>query len=180
VAELCGRKIVLKPRPMNVPVNALSGPRAEAISAGAGGATPGWNGTSLMTKSLGICTAEMSLVRGIRRRGATGPSAAIPEPSNAAVPVGDAALARDALASQGVSIGLSDACLIADTATTLDAMARRRKDAIRRHFRHLIEMATTCRYADAPCWSEYLAWLGQASTGASAEPTTALAHHGAH
>src|SRR3981189_2693651 len=64
VAEFCGRKIVLKPRPMNVPVNALR-------SAGAGGATPGWTGTSLMVKSVGICTAEVSLVWGRARRAGT-------------------------------------------------------------------------------------------------------------
>src|SRR3979490_3040981 len=71
VAEFFGRKIVLKPRPLIVPVNALSGPRAGAISAGAGGATPGWTGTSLMVKSVGICTAEVSFVRGRARRAGT-------------------------------------------------------------------------------------------------------------
>jgi 2-polyprenyl-6-methoxyphenol hydroxylase-like FAD-dependent oxidoreductase len=107
-------------------------------------------------------------------------SAAIPQPSTAAIPVGDAALARDALASQGVSIGLSDACLVADPATTVDDMTSRRNEAILRHFRHLRQMATTCRYADSRCWAEYLAWVTQASTGWSSEPTTALARHGAH
>jgi 2-polyprenyl-6-methoxyphenol hydroxylase-like FAD-dependent oxidoreductase len=105
-------------------------------------------------------------------------SAAVPEPSNAAVPVGDAALARDALASQGVSIGLSDACLVADPETTLDDMTRRRKEAITRHFRHLAEMATTCRYAEALCWSEYLAWIGRATTEWSSELTIAPAQYG--
>jgi 2,4-diaminopentanoate dehydrogenase-like protein len=107
-------------------------------------------------------------------------SAAIPEPSTAAIPVGDAALVRDALASQGLSIGLSDACLVADPATTVDDMTRRRNEAILRHFRHLGQMATTCRYADSPRWARYLAWVTQASTGWSSEPTTALARHGAN
>jgi 2-polyprenyl-6-methoxyphenol hydroxylase-like FAD-dependent oxidoreductase len=107
-------------------------------------------------------------------------SAAIPEPSTAAIPVGDAALARDALASQGVSIGLSDACLIADPPTTVDDMTARRNEAILRHFRHLGQMATTCRYADSPCWAQYLAWVTHASTGWPSKPTTALARHGAH
>jgi hypothetical protein len=102
-------------------------------------------------------------------------SAAVPEPSGAAVAVGDAALARDALASQGVSIGLSDACLIADPATTPQDMAHRRDDAVSRHFRHLAEMTATCRYADAPTWSEYFAWIGRASTEWSTNPTAAPA-----
>jgi hypothetical protein len=107
-------------------------------------------------------------------------SAAIPEPSTAAIGVGDAALARDALASQGVSIGLSDACLVADPATTVDDMTGRRNEAILRHFRHLEQMATTCRYADSPCWARYLAWVTRASTGWSSQPTTTLTRHGAH
>jgi 2-polyprenyl-6-methoxyphenol hydroxylase-like FAD-dependent oxidoreductase len=98
-------------------------------------------------------------------------SAAVPEPSGTAVAVGDAALARDALASQGVSIGLSDACLIADPATTRHDMACRRDEAIGRHFRHLAEMGATCRYADAPSWSEYLTWIGDARRVWPSEPT---------
>jgi hypothetical protein len=102
-------------------------------------------------------------------------SAAVPKPSGAAVAVGDAALARDALASQGVSIGLSDACLIADPATTMQDMAHRRDEAVSRHFRHLAEMAATCRYADAPSWSEYFAWIGRANRERLSEPTVTRA-----
>jgi hypothetical protein len=100
-------------------------------------------------------------------------SAAVPEPSGAAVPLGDAALARDALASQGVSIGLSDACLIADPATTREDMAHRRNEAIGRHFRHLAAMATTCRYAEAPSWSEYLTWVRRPGTDWPLHPASA-------
>lgn len=86
-------------------------------------------------------------------------SAAVPMPSTTAVPIGDAALARDALASQGVSLGLSDACLIADPATTLDDIAGRRDEAISRHFRHLTETVANCQYAESPCWAQYLSWI---------------------
>jgi hypothetical protein len=90
-------------------------------------------------------------------------SAALPLPSANAIPIGDAALTRDALASQGLSIGLSDACLVAEPTTTPLAMARRRADAIARHLRHLQGTVATCRHASAPCWSEYATWLRSAA-----------------
>lgn len=77
-----------------------------------------------------------------------------------------------AIARLGAS---SIACLIAGLATTVDDMTRRRNEAITRHFRHLAEMAVTCRYAEAPCWSEYLAWIRRATTVGSSEPTVAAA-----
>jgi hypothetical protein len=86
-------------------------------------------------------------------------SAAVPESAGTAVPLGDAALARDALASQGVSIGLSDARLIAHPTMAADAMARRHQQAIGRHFHHLTDMVSRGRFAHAPSWSEYLAWI---------------------
>lgn len=83
----------------------------------------------------------------------------VPVHAGAAVPVGDAALTRDALASQGVSIGLSDACLAATPGTTAAAMTARRDEARQRHLRHLAGMVAACRFADAPVWAELLAWL---------------------
>ncbi len=83
----------------------------------------------------------------------------VPVHGGAPVPVGDAALTRDALASQGVSIGLSDACLAATPGTTAAAMAARREEARERHLRHLAQMVGSCRFADAPAWAEQLTWL---------------------
>jgi hypothetical protein len=90
-------------------------------------------------------------------------SAALPHPGAAAIPIGDAALARDALASQGLSIGLSDSCLVADPSVDRATMADRHRDALTRHLRHLHQTILDCRHRDQPCWSDYLDWLAARS-----------------
>jgi hypothetical protein len=86
-------------------------------------------------------------------------STSLPALGGPAVPIGDAALTRDALASQGVSIGLSDACLVTDPRMTVSRMAARRADAVVRHLRHLSTMIAACRYAHSPAWARYGAWI---------------------
>ena len=75
------------------------------------------------------------------------------------VPIGDAALTRDALASQGLSLALSDACLTADPAVPAAALVARRADAISRHLQHLRGTVAACRFADSLAWAGYAAWL---------------------
>jgi len=87
--------------------------------------------------------------------------ASIPTPGGPATAIGDAALTRDALASQGVSMAISDACLVTDPAMARQAMAARMSDATARHIRHLAGMVAVCRYADTPTWAEYAAWLDE-------------------
>jgi hypothetical protein len=92
-----------------------------------------------------------------------------------AVPIGDAALARDALASQGLSLALSDACLAADPAVTTAALAARRADAVQRHLQHLRGTVASCRFGASPAWARYGAWLdgvAVASTALAAAPST--------
>ena len=74
--------------------------------------------------------------------------------------IGDAALARDALASQGTAIGLSDARLAAggDGAA---AVRRRHADGLQRHLDHLAGSLATVRHADAPAWLAYRRWLAE-------------------
>jgi hypothetical protein len=86
---------------------------------------------------------------------------ALPVAADHAVPIGDAALTRDALASQGVSIALSDACLAADPRIGDAALTARRADARERHVRHLAEALRTCRHADQQAWASYRHWLEQ-------------------
>jgi hypothetical protein len=86
---------------------------------------------------------------------------ALPVAADAAVPIGDAALTRDALASQGTAIALSDACLAAEPRTTDAELTGRRTDARGRHLRHLTETLRTCRFAAEPTWDSYRRWLGQ-------------------
>jgi hypothetical protein len=75
------------------------------------------------------------------------------------IALGDAALARDALASQGGSIGLSDARLAAEPAITCEEIARRATDGRKRHLRHLTGMLESCRHRDTPVWSGYRQWV---------------------
>jgi hypothetical protein len=97
---------------------------------------------------------------------------ALPVAAEAVVPIGDAALTRDALASQGTSIALSDACLAADPRVTDAKLAVRRADARERHVRHLDETLAACGYAAEPTWESYRRWLGQITSG----PAVALSH----
>lgn len=79
------------------------------------------------------------------------------------VRIGDAALVKDALASQGTSIGLSDARLAADAddAPALAALVNRRADGIERHLRHLGSMLATCAHRHARSWLVYRRWVEQ-------------------
>jgi 2-polyprenyl-6-methoxyphenol hydroxylase-like FAD-dependent oxidoreductase len=74
------------------------------------------------------------------------------------VRIGDAAVARDALASQGTSIGLSDARLAADADV---ALHDRRADGLERHLRHLAGMLATCAHRRSGPWLAYRGWVEQ-------------------
>jgi hypothetical protein len=90
---------------------------------------------------------------------------ALPVAAADAVPVGDAALTRDALASQGLSLALSDACLAADPTVATAALAARRADAVQRHLHHLRGTVGACRFAAAPAWARYGEWLDALARG---------------
>lgn len=86
-------------------------------------------------------------------------SAALPQPAGTVTPIGDAALTRDALASQGLSIGLSDASLAADDGINVEHLTARYAEARWRHLTHLIETFSTAGYADYPVWRDYRRWV---------------------
>jgi hypothetical protein len=75
------------------------------------------------------------------------------------VALGDAALARDALASQGGSIGLSDARLAAEPATSSEDITQRAAEGRARHLQFLTGVLDSCRHRDTPAWSEYRQWV---------------------
>lgn len=75
------------------------------------------------------------------------------------VRLGDASLARDALASQGLTTGLSDARLAARPEWTPDDARTRTADAVRRHCRSLAGVLVACRWRDRPAWRAYAAWV---------------------
>jgi 2-polyprenyl-6-methoxyphenol hydroxylase-like FAD-dependent oxidoreductase len=101
-------------------------------------------------------------------------SMCLPVVGGPAIPIGDAALTRDALAAQGLSIGLSDARLVTDPSITAAAMSARRADAAARHLRHLSTMIAACAYAHTPAWSQYHMWLTALAEDGSVPLSAAL------
>jgi hypothetical protein len=79
------------------------------------------------------------------------------------IAVGDAALARDAIASQGLSIGLSDALHVA-TADNTEVMSHRVADARAAHVRMLAKVLDDVRFGAAPAWADYRGWLTRNDT----------------
>ncbi len=75
--------------------------------------------------------------------------------------LGDAALGRDALASQGTAIGLSDARLAAGPTGTSAALRRRHRDGLDRHLRHLAGTLDACHHRRAPAWTAYRHWVDE-------------------
>ena len=79
--------------------------------------------------------------------------------------VGDAALARDALSSQGLATSLSDAlCAVAAlrTANGADLLCIRHRQQRRAHLTALSGYASSHRWHSSPAWLEYTHWLGHA------------------
>ena len=92
-------------------------------------------------------------------------SAAGDPPQAGLLRLGDAALARDALASQGLATGLSDARLAARPEWTTDDAAERSADGLRRHLRSLSGVLETCAHRHEPAWQAYTTWVRSLSAG---------------
>lgn len=75
--------------------------------------------------------------------------------------VGDAAIARDALSSQGLAGAMSDAHhAVVATQTGEDAVLHRRHAAnLRSHLDYLRELLARCRFRERPLWQAYLQFL---------------------
>ncbi len=71
--------------------------------------------------------------------------------------VGDAALARDSLSSQGLAASLSDAlyAVAAITSGNSDAIEDRHAANLLAHLTHLHESLTRCRFVQSPLWGTY-------------------------
>jgi flavin-dependent dehydrogenase len=74
-----------------------------------------------------------------------------------AIAVGDAALARDVLSSQGIAAGLSSACYAvaceSERDTTRLLQHQRAERAI--HLKSMSHLIATCRYVDSAEWQQY-------------------------
>ena len=115
---------------------------------------------------LGAMTAGAS--------GATSVQWATPGP---AALIGDAAIARDPLSSQGLAASLSDAhyavaALLFDKADTL---RDRQSENLGAHLQHLREVLRHCRHRDAPHWAAYERFVAASiAERATARPAPAL------
>jgi 2-polyprenyl-6-methoxyphenol hydroxylase-like FAD-dependent oxidoreductase len=77
--------------------------------------------------------------------------------------IGDAAFARDALSSQGISSALSDARYGASVAAAadLEQLAQRQQVCLMHHLEQLEELAGACRFASSPVWNDYRVHIGE-------------------
>jgi 2-polyprenyl-6-methoxyphenol hydroxylase-like FAD-dependent oxidoreductase len=83
------------------------------------------------------------------------------EDSSAAVCIGDANIARDSLASQGIAIGCADALQLASGALTRAAWLMRTREQRQRHITALRATLDACRFKDLPPWAEYRHFLDE-------------------
>jgi flavin-dependent dehydrogenase len=76
--------------------------------------------------------------------------------------VGDAALARDVLSSQGMATGLSSACYAAAAESENDcALVLQHQLAERaRHLQSLSQLVAACRYGNSVEWQRYTDFIG--------------------
>jgi 2-polyprenyl-6-methoxyphenol hydroxylase-like FAD-dependent oxidoreductase len=76
--------------------------------------------------------------------------------------VGDAALARDALAAQGIASGVSDAFqLAAGEAVPGPGWAARQHEQREKHLTALLAVVERCRFRELPTWSRYADFLAE-------------------
>jgi hypothetical protein len=88
-----------------------------------------------------------------------------------AICLGDAALARDALASQGLAVGISDALQLATgNGPFADAWAQRTKQARIDHARTLLDILARGRFRQESAWIEYARFLADAAGRIEALP----------
>jgi hypothetical protein len=91
--------------------------------------------------------------------------------------IGDAALARDALSSQGIVTGTSEALLAAAWSDDRDLrrIRMRQQEQRRAHLMSLLDVIDRCRYADHPVWRDYRAFVA-AHVDGPLQSSAALRH----
>jgi flavin-dependent dehydrogenase len=83
--------------------------------------------------------------------------------NNSGLRIGDAALARDALSSQGIAAGTSEALLAAtaSSANDLELIRARQREQRQAHLTSLLHLIARSRYSDLPVWRDYRAFLAR-------------------
>lgn len=90
--------------------------------------------------------------------------------------IGDAALARDALSSQGIATGASEAlqaCAM-DGEDDRASIAARQREQRQVHLRSLLGVLESGRFSDTPAWRHYIDFVGSKLEPENAEWTVAL------
>jgi flavin-dependent dehydrogenase len=112
------------------------------------------------------------------RRGASGvTSVQWAVPGHAAL-IGDAAIARDPLSSQGLATSLSDAlyAVAAILSGDTDSLRDRQAENLSAHLMHLKAVLMRCRYLDNSHWTAYERFIVANMTGRVDRPASALRH----
>jgi hypothetical protein len=93
--------------------------------------------------------------------GPTKPASVQWSASGSGLRIGDAALARDALSSQGIATGVSEAILAAaiEGDDDVELIRLRQHEQHQSHMRSLLGILDRCMYADEPLWREYRAFV---------------------
>ena len=82
---------------------------------------------------------------------------------SAAIAVGDAALARDVLSSQGMAAGLSSACygVACESESDVARLLQHQNSERATHVQSLSKLIAACRYRDSVEWRHYGDFIGQ-------------------
>ncbi|HEV2865877.1 MAG TPA: hypothetical protein VGX37_05130 [Allosphingosinicella sp.] len=91
------------------------------------------------------------------------------EAGSSAARIGDADFACDALASQGLAGGMSDAMQLDEAPAVRAVRAAHRRSS---HLAHLCEAIARCRFSSAPAWRDYRLFLEAADPGGRKEELT--------
>jgi flavin-dependent dehydrogenase len=96
-------------------------------------------------------------------RGASGTSSLQWAQSGRAALVGDAALARDSLSSQGLAASISDALYAVAAIESGDMKSLRARHAtnLGAHLTYLNELLTRCRFRETPLWHAYETFIAE-------------------
>jgi flavin-dependent dehydrogenase len=90
--------------------------------------------------------------------------------------IGDAALARDALSSQGLATGAAEAMLAAAVRkdSDLELLLARQREQRQAHFVSLLQTIDRCRFSAWPTWHDYRTFVSQQISAPERASTAAL------
>jgi 2-polyprenyl-6-methoxyphenol hydroxylase-like FAD-dependent oxidoreductase len=109
-------------------------------------------------------------------QGASGTSSVQWASGGHGVLIGDAALSRDSLSSQGLAASISDAlyAIAAVTSGDLPSLRKRHRTDLASHLNHLTELVSRCRFRELPLWHTYEVFLAETASRQTASSYPAL------